>query len=356
MAYYPSLTRVIPLTTIRRERILPVTGEVLVDIDARVDPMTIVARAEVPGRYLILNIAQALRVFPETAERYIEVQPGQQVKTGETVASRRGAFGMFPRLVRAPKMGVVAAIGGGRVLLETVGRSIDLRAYLPGTVANVIPEVGVLIQTVGALIQGIWGAGAESFGVLKAVVDQPDQRLRASSIDVACHGAVLVGGSMLDRGALQQAQELQVRGIIIGSLDPTLIEMAKQMPFPIIVTEGFGQAPMAQPIFQLLRTNEGREAAISGRIQTRWDGVRPEVVIPLPVRGAPSPPARDASLEVGAQVRVTRGPMMGAVGTVRHLPTQSSILETGAQVWGAVVAFDKAEEQFVPFYNLDLLG
>jgi hypothetical protein len=242
------------------------------------------------------------------------------------------------------------------VLLRSLGEPIEVRAHLPGIVSNVMPKVGALIETVGALIQGVWGSGDEAFGVLKVLVDGPDQPLRARSIDVASHGAVLVGGSTMDRAALQQALELQVRGIVIGSLDPTLVEMVKGLPFPVITTEGLGQASMARPIFQLLSTNDGREAAISGHTQPRWGAVRPEVIIPLPTKSAPALPPLGASLEVGAQVRVIRGPAMGAVGRVRHLPAYPLALETEATVWGAVVALEKGDEQFVPLYNLELLA
>jgi hypothetical protein len=355
MVYYPSLTRVMPLTTIRRERILPVSGEVLVDIGARVESMSIVARAEMPGRYYILNVAQALRVSPEAADKYVRLRPGQPVPAGQMVAGRRTNLGLVPLVVRAPQDGIVAAVGGGRVLLESLGKPIEVRAHLPGTVSNVMPKMGVLIETVGALIQGVWGNGQESFGVLKVLVERPDQPLRARSIDVACHGAVLVGGSTTDQAALQQALELQVRGIIIGSLDPTLVQTVKQVPFPVIATEGLGQAPMALPIFHLLRTNDGREVSLSGHTQPRWGAIRPEVVIPLPTRSASSPPPPDAPLEVGVQVRVIRGPAMGSAGSVRYLPPHPQVLETGAKVWGAVVALED-EEQFVPFFNLELLG
>jgi hypothetical protein len=249
--------------------------------------------------------------------------------------------------------------------LESAGESVEIRAYLPGTVGNIIPKRGVLIETIGALVQGVWGVGRESFGVLKVLVDQPDQPLKAKSIDVACHGAVLIGGSTLDEAVLQQALELQVRGIVIGSLGHELVEMARQMPFPIICTEGFGQIPMAQPIFQLLHTSEGREVAINGHTRPRWGTIRPEVIIPLPARSASPPPPPGRPMEVGEQVRVTRGSRSGAVGVVRQLPARPLIVETGARVWGAVVAFpdplhsemdDEMEDEFVPFFNLELLG
>ena len=356
MVYYPSLTRVIPLTTVRRERLLPLEGEVLVRAGTRVEPTTVVARAQVPGRYYILNVARTLRVSPEAAAKYIRLRPGQAVQAGRVIAGRRRRLGLLPRVVRAPRDGVVAAVGGGRVLLESAGEAVEVRAYLPGTVSNVIPNLGVSIETIGALIQGVWGVGGESFGVLKVVVEQPHQPLQARSIDVTCHGAVLVGGSTMDRDALQQALELQVRGIVIGSLATTLLEMAKQVPFPIVATEGLGEAQMAQPIFELLRTNAGREVAISGRTQRRWGAIRPEVVIPLPARSAPSAPPPGTPLQVGLQVHVTRGPMMGAIGTIRYLPAQPLALETDARVWSAVVAFEDTEEQLVPYLNLELLG
>jgi hypothetical protein len=355
MIYYPSLTRVSALTTVRRERILPVAGEVLVHIGARVEPMSVVAHAEVPGRYFILNVAQRLRVSPEAAEKHIRVKGGQEVKAGQVVAGRRVGLGLVSRTVRVPRDGVVAAVGGGRVLLESVSEPVEIHAYLSGTIGNVIPRMGVLVETVGALVQGVWGTGGESFGVLKVLTKRPDRPLRARRIDVSCHGAVLVGGSTLDQAALQQALELQVRGIVIGSLPTSLIEMAREMPFPIIVTEGLGRAPMAAPIFQLLRTNDNREAAVSGRTRSRWGTVRPEVVIPLPGTKS-SPPPSDTVLSVGDRVRLTRGRAMGAMGTVHSLPARRVALETGAKVWGAVVTLEDDEEQFVPLFNLELLN
>lgn len=356
MIYYPSLTRVMPLTTIRRERLLPAAGEVLVNIGARVEPMSVVARAEVPGRYYILNVAQALRVPPNLAKKYIQVKGGREIKAGQVVAKRRVGLGLTSRVVRAPQNGIVAAVGGGRVLLESVSEPIEVHAYLPGKISNVMPKMGVLVETIGALIQGVWGVGGESFGVLKVLTKRPDRPLRARRIDVTCHGAVLVGGSTLDQAAFQQALELQVRGIIVGSLDTSLIEMAREMPFPVILTEGLGRAPMATPIFQLLHTNDSREIAISGRTRARWGAVRPEIVIPLPANVASPPPPPGAPLNVADQVRVMRGQAMGAVGTVRSLPAHSMPLETGARVRGAVVAFEDDEDQFIPLFNLELLS
>ena len=74
MIDYPSMTRVLPLVTIRRERVLPAPGEVLVHQGARVEPITIVARAEIPDHYYILNVAQTLGVSPDAAERGLRIR------------------------------------------------------------------------------------------------------------------------------------------------------------------------------------------------------------------------------------------------------------------------------------------
>jgi hypothetical protein len=290
-------------------------------------------------------------------KKYVQVKSGQQVEAEQTIARRRIGLGLSSRTVRAPQDGVVAAVGGGRVLLESVGEPIEVQAYLSGTVSNVMPGKGVLIEVVGAWIQGVWGLGGESFGVIRVVSKRPDRPLRARRIDVGCHGAVLVGGSTLDQAALQQALEMQVRGIIIGSLPPSLIELAREMPFPIIVTEGLGRAPMAAPLFKLLRANDSREAAISGLTKSRWGAVRPEIIIPVPSGKVGPPPAPGVALKVGKQVRLTRGALLGAVGTVRSLPSRPMSLETDARVWGAFVEFeDDEQEQFIPLFNLELLS
>ena len=69
------------------------------------------ARAEVPGRYYILDVARALRVSLEEADKYIRLRPGQKVEARQAVAGRRTTLGLVPHVVRAPKEGIVAAVG-----------------------------------------------------------------------------------------------------------------------------------------------------------------------------------------------------------------------------------------------------
>jgi len=348
--YYPFETRVTPLTTVRRQRILPAPGEVLVRVGQHVEPAQSIAQANLPSDFRILPLARLLGVSPSRVERCLRVSLGDEVQEGQVIARRIG------RYVESPIAGVVTASGSGRMLIEAQPTLFELRAYIPGMVSNVLQEYGVVIETAGALVQGIWGAGGESFGVLKCLAESPDEPLQPRAIDPSCQGLILICGLGLNSAALEMAQELQVRGIVTGGLPAELIPQVKRLPFPIVVTEGIGTVPMATPIFRLLATNDGREASISGKVQSRWDVVRPEVIIPLPAdTSAPDHVQPGSSLTVGAHVRGTRAPYMGKAGTIVALPDRARLIDTGARVRGAKVDIGQETPVFIPLANLEIL-
>ena len=361
---YSTITRLLPLTTIRCERTLPIPGEVLVRPGDPVDPVRIIARAQKPGDFYLVNVARLLKVPQEVAKQAIRVRAGDEVRAGQRIAVYRPTLGLIPRACRSPVDGTVVAIGGGRLLIEaTTSEKIEVRAHLKGLVAEVIPERGAVIETTGAWVQGAWGSGGYAYGVLKTLVERPDQPVRAKMIDITCHGAVIMGGFIQDEAAFQQAIELQVRAIIVGSLPADLIHLARQAPFPVVATEGLGQVPMAAPIFQLLQQYEGREAAVSGEMQLRWGKIRPEIIIPLPTSTKPPPPeVPEAVLRVGHQVRVTRGPYRGAVGRISSLSPAPQPMEAGFRLPGAWVRLESLageaakEPVFVPYLNLERIG
>jgi len=171
--YYPFEAQVTPLVNVRRERILPVPGDVLVKLNERVEPTQVVAHANLPGDFRVLSVAPELSVSPTKIKRYMQVKVGDNVRRGQVIAKKRN------RIVKSSMAGVLASIGSGRVLVETPPTPFELRAYINGVVTNVLQNRGVVIETTGAVIQGAWGTGGESFGVLKRLVKSPDKSLRA---------------------------------------------------------------------------------------------------------------------------------------------------------------------------------
>lgn len=353
--YYPPESRVMALTLIRRDRVLPVPGKVLVAAGERVQPAQIVAQAEISGETRIVNVARLLNVSPGRATRYLKVREGDDVTAGSVIAAR----GLLPTgRVLSPTDGFVYRIDKerGRVLIKVITRPYQLTAYLPGIVAGIMPGRGVTIEATGALIEARVGFGEEAFGVLQMVTSSNAEPLRNKSIDVSAHGAIVAGGAWIEEGTLQQAQQLQVRGLIAGSMDGKLIDLARNMPFPILLTEGLGRIPMAAPTFKLLQSQSGREASISAITRTRWGVIRPEILIPLPADSKPTPPAAVATpVTTGIRVRVVRGAWQGATGVVSGSVDRPRQIESGARVHGVEVDLDRVGRVFVPFANLEIL-
>jgi hypothetical protein len=343
-------TQVTPLVNVRRERILPTSGEVLVRLSERVEPTQVVAHANIPGDFRVLPVAHLLGVSDSKIKGFMRVNVGDEVRRGQIIA-KRGS-----RVVKSPIAGVLASRGGGRVLVEAPPMPFELRAYIQGTVTNVLQNRGVVIETTGAVVQGMWGAGGESFGVLKKLVKSPDRPLRARDIDPSCHGSIVIGGSGLNEAVLERAQDLQVRGIVTGGLPPELVSQVRRSPIPVVATEGIGTISMSEPFFQLLTTNDGREASISGQVKSRWGIVRPEIIIALPAESLPPTQSQPGTpLTVGARVRAVRAPYLGQVGTVVTLVDHPRHIETDAKVRGAEVDLGQASPVFIPLVNLEVL-
>jgi hypothetical protein len=324
--FFPSQTHVLPLTAIRRQRVLPWQGEVLIGTGQSVEPSDVVARAGKPRPYLILDVSQRLGVAPERASECYLKRPGELVRQGEPLAMRKGLIG--GRKIVSPVEGMVMATEAGRMIIQPRPEMFELRALLSGMVTSI------------AL------GGAEPGGVL-----------RGDQIEVAHHGSILVCGSTLDMELLDKAQEVQARGLIVGGVPAELREQIMGHLVPVIATEGMGRIPISSVIFNLLRANEGREAMMLAVTPDRWRPDRPEIIIPLPAATAPGPPpAPGVALSPGVKVRIRRAPYWGQVGTVKTVHIQPQSADGGVKYPGADVALDDGTVVFIPHVNLDLVG
>lgn len=354
--YYPVETRSTLVTSIRRERFLPVPGRVLVNPGEVVGPADVVARCQLPGKVLVVDVSRTLRVRREQAAKYIRKAVGESVQTDEVLAAPKGLLGRLRRNCRAPVDGQIVGIRNGLILIEAAPVAYELRAHIRGQVASVLPNRGVVISTTGTLVQGVWGSGGEAEGVLKLVVDSPQKPLRPRSIDVSCHGTIVVGGWILDEKALEQAVEANVQGVIVGGVRSELCAWLEELPFPVMITEGFGTLSMSGHVFSVLHSNTGREAMLSADTRTRWDIRRPEVVIPLrSEKEALSDDSSPQPLKVGMQVRLLRAPYLGVVGTVTDLSTLPRVVESGVRLPVAEVELEDEGPVLVPLANLELI-
>lgn len=353
MRFYLPQTVISPLTIIRKERRLPAQGEILVREEDRVDPVQVIGRASLPGEFRIINISQALGVPRKAIRPYLKVKAGQEVRRGDVLAVRGG---LSRRVCRAPIEGTVTGIGGGRLIIEAPPQIVEVRAGYPGVVRRVFPQQGVVIQVSGALIQGVWGNGQEGFGVLRLLTDAREKPMRGRQIDASCRGTILIAGVLTDPEVLDQAVEMQARGIIVGGLAPDLLKKAMDALFPVVATDGIGTVPLSWRKFQLLSTYNGREAALDGRFETGRSLLRPEIIVPLPAEPGTGPlDLPDAALKVGDMVRIVRSPYTGRTGTVTDLLPAERIT-TGGRFPVAKVAIPEEKEALVaPVFNLEII-
>ena len=169
VAYYPPETRAMPLTLIRRERMLPVPGKVLVSAGEKVQPTQVVAQAEISGEVRIVNVARLLRLPASRAVRFIKVKEGDDVTTHTVIAAR----GWLPSgRVTSPTDGFVYRVdkAHGRILIKVVTKPFQLTAYLGGVVTNVMSGRGVVIETTGTLLQATVGFGDEASCMLSLTI------------------------------------------------------------------------------------------------------------------------------------------------------------------------------------------
>jgi len=340
-----------PLTTIRRARMLPVGGRVLVRSGQKVSAPDIVAECQANRQHILLDIRRALGLrHPEEADALIQRKVGDVLEKGDVIAEAKG---LFTKLVRAPVESTVVAVTNGQVMLQIEGAPLPLLAGLSGTITEVIPNHGVIIENTGALIQGMWGNGRIDQGLLLVIAKNPQTEFTASAMDVSMRGGVLLAGTCSRLDAMQTAAEMSLRGLILSSMSADLASFARSLPFPVVLTEGFGQAPMNSAAYRILSTNERREVCVNAAGLDLGTGIRPEIFIPL--NSSAPLAAETTNLTSGSVVRIKTFPYLGQTGIVEEVKEKIVVLPGGLRTQTVVVKLENNDLVTVPLKNIDVL-
>jgi hypothetical protein len=375
-AYSPGLT-VSARMKLRRRRILPIPGTLQVAVGDRVASRDVIAQAELPGRITPFNVANLLSIPPSEVIRAMLLEKGQAVSEGTLLARSRGILGWFRREYRATVSGTIEAISAvtGQLMIRGAPRPVQLRAFLAGSIAEIIPQEGAVIEAEGALIQGIFGIGGETFGSLVPVCQQAEQSLDADRIVAVHRGSVVVGGGRVTVDALRKAVEVGVSAIVTGGIDDQDLRDflgydlgvattgSETVGLTLIITEGFGDIGMAARTFDLLNSHAGADVAVNGATQIRAGVLRPEIIIPTPPERSPAAagavPAGEFRephvLRVGLSVRIIRDPYFGMIGPVIALPAEPRVLDSGSKARVLEVQLPGGEQVIVPRANVELI-
>jgi hypothetical protein len=345
------VTHILPLTFIRRPRLLPVPGRVLVHPGQRVNATDIVAEGHTLGQHILIDIRRGLAIpTVEEAGKMIERREGEKLKAGDVIAQTKG---LLARVVRSPVDGELVAIHRGRVLLEVPGESVRLQAGFAGTVAEVLPERGVILEAHGSLIQGVWGNDRFDQGMLMLIARAADHELTGTQLDVSMRGAVVVGGSCADPEVLKLAEEMPLRGLILSSLSPDLVSLASKVKVPVVVVEGFGKIPYSSTVFKILISSEKRDACLKASANSPYSGDRPEIILPLPAQG--EEPSATTEFKSGQVVRVQGLTLQAQIGTILQIRPGRTRLLSGLSAPAADVRLENNDLVTIPLANLDVL-
>lgn len=372
-AYTPGL-RVTPDTVIRKQRTLPIPGEVTVTVGAKVTAATEVARTALPGKVYPINIANKLSITPGEVSTYLLKQEGDVIRKDEPLAENKPFLKWFKTQVRAPISGSIESVSPmtGQVFLREPPELIRLTAYITGTIVEVTPRQGAAVESRCAFLQGIFGVGGETHGKILLAVKEPEEILTADSLHPEHKDHIVIGGALVRKEAFARARELGIRALVVGGVhDHDLKELlgydlgvaitgTEQIGFTLIITEGFGAIPMAKRTFELLMRHVGQQASCSGATQIRAGVIRPEVIIPISsadeckVQSA-NYKETEGGIKVGDTIRIIREPHFGVLARVKALPTELHHIATESHVRVLIATLPDGHTVTIPRANVEMI-
>ena len=369
-AYTPGL-KVLHYSNVKKDRRLPIKGQVNKKKGDLVNANDVVAKTDLPGNVSMVKVANLLNIAPSDISDILMVKEGDSVNKGDMIAQTDGLFGLFKSDVRAPVSGTIESVSDvtGQIVMREAPIPVEVDAYVGGVVSEVIENEGVTISSEAAYVQGIFGIGGESRGVLEVIANERGDELLIDSINESHTGKIIVGGSFISLEAFKKAVDLNVEGIVIGGfnyfdlediLGYTLgvaITGTEDLVTSLIVTEGYGNIKMSERTFDLLKKHNGEFVSVNGATQIRAGVIRPEIVIPLDKKKIPDDNNRtegNLGIQQGSLVRVIRAPYFGKIGEVVDLPSELQKMESETMVRVANVEIN--DETFVvPRSNLEML-
>jgi len=348
---FAPVTHIYPLTKIRRARMLPDKGTVLVLVGQQVNATDVIAESPPRSKHILIDVPNALGIpYNKFSRELITRNVGEKLFKGDVLAENRKRFN---RILRAPADGEIMMISRGRVLYELLQPAVPILANYPGLIVEVIPDYGVILETTGALIQGIWGNGKVSTAPLHIIHNDADGMLTLAQIDDSLRGVIGLAGQCRDQATMRAAAELPMKGLILGSISSELVEMARQLPLPVILLEGFTGTGINQAAAKILYENEKREVCLNAIEMNRYRGDRPEVIIPLQETGEVMP--ENYEFRQGRMVRVLDDPHKSAIGIIEAVHHEPVMLANGLWTKTATIRLENNKKISSPIVNLEIL-
>ena len=236
------------------------------------------------GKPHVVDVAKKLDIKPGHIKAYVKFQEGDFVEADRFLAQKATTEGF--RIVKPPATGTLKKIDTkkGTVTIQYEIEPIGLRSFVKGKVSKIKENLAAEITGSGTMLYGIIGFGGESSGKIALLRNTND-------LNYSHKERIVVAFKPIDEGFLRRAAEFDVAGIVAPSIHNedwvrfwgeeigVALTGDEQIPFVLILTEGFGEYEMNDSYRRFFESAQGKLTSLSGRTQIRAGVTRPTVIV-----------------------------------------------------------------------------
>ena len=348
--------KIISSGAVRITRKLTRPGTVMVFPGQQTDPTMQIAWRKIWRTHFSINLYDALDLPKNSSvQDYLLINEGDFVSVNEPIAKRSDRK---KRTLNALYSGRFLGTSSGNLIFETDSEDLEtVAAGFPGTVTDIIPDRGAVIETIGAYASGIWGNNRIGQGILLTLTDIAKEGVfNTQSLSMAMAGSVVFANTCYDPEVLRSTVRLSPGGLIFGSLPSDLLPIAEELPFPVIVTDSIGTGRISGPIYNVLGENIIKCAYLysapgRGNMPPVAEIIIPQEDYTETTRG------RLSEISVGSHVRILDGYYAGEIGYITELKPQEADSDDKTEPIGdrVVICIDADTYITLPINNVELL-
>jgi uncharacterized protein (TIGR01319 family) len=235
---------------------------------------------------VVVDVAKKLSIAPKDIKGYLKKRESDFVNAYEPLATKFSDKEAIT--VPAPSTGRITNIDfkNGTITIQYRAEPYQMRAGVPGIVTNVKEHLSAEIEYTGTNLTGIIGFGGEATAELY-YLDSSVKSLSTSNV----RNKIVVCTDKIGIDFMRECAKLDGKGIIAPSSDyKDIVEFigeeigvaltgSEKIPYPLILTEGFGDFPMKDKYKSFFAKSNGKSAYINGHTQIRAGVVRPTIII-----------------------------------------------------------------------------
>ena len=335
-------------TRLRRTQLLQRDSVLLARKGQHLSSADTIAEVVSQPELFLLDVSQGLGTRPGVIAAHMQCEPGDLVDRGDIIA---GPLGLSRRVVRSPFDGQVVLIHSDKVLLKRNMVPQPITAIYPGEIIHLVEKHAVVIESVGALVEGVWGNGKIAFGQFYCSTEGLSDSNQNNEVGDEIRGTIYFHEGALDANQITHLIKKGIGGLVISSLSPDLVSIGRDLDIAVVVVMGFGSHPLDSHTKEILTRHHQTEVTINGSQNLHFDNHRPELFFPHPEKEQTVQiPKADVFAE-GTLVRVVNGKYFGAQGTILRLEGLK-VLQNGLWSETAEVQIFDGEKKRFPLASL----